>query len=56
MKIGGVAGAGMLVPWKVLVKQAYAQLPGGTLNPALLPKYVTPLVIPPAMPRTSKLT
>jgi hypothetical protein len=25
------------------------------LNPALLPKYVTPLVIPPAMPRTSKL-
>jgi FtsP/CotA-like multicopper oxidase with cupredoxin domain len=30
-------------------------LPGGTLDPAAIPKYVTPLVIPPAMPRTSKI-
>src|SRR4030095_1113327 len=42
--------------WQVIVRRAYAEaLPGGTLNPAFLPKYVTPLVIPPAMPRTSKL-
>lgn len=27
-------------------------LPGGTLNPLTIPKYVTPLVIPPPMPRT----
>lgn len=32
-----------------------AQLPGGTLAPAAIPKYQTPLVIPPAMPRTSIL-
>ena len=56
IKTGGVAGAGLLLPWTTYVKRAYAEaIPGGTLNPALLPKYVTPLVIPPAMPRTSKL-
>ncbi len=31
-------------------------LPGGSLDPTSIPKYVAPLVIPPAMPRTSKLT
>jgi len=30
-------------------------LPGGTLDPLSVPKFVAPLVIPPAMPRTSKL-
>ena len=30
-----------------------AQLPGGTLDPLTIPKYVTPLVIPPPMPKTS---
>ena len=28
---------------------------GGTLDPTTIPKYAAPLVIPPAMPRTSKL-
>jgi FtsP/CotA-like multicopper oxidase with cupredoxin domain len=28
----------------------YAQIPGGTLDPALIPKYATPLLIPPVMP------
>lgn len=52
----GIAGAATLLPWKSIVSQAYAvAIPGGTLNPSLLPKYVTPLVIPPAMPRTAKL-
>lgn len=32
-----------------------APLPGGTLDPAAVPKYTTPLVIPPAMPKTSTL-
>ena len=27
-------------------------LPGGTLNPLSIPKYVTPLVIPPVMPKS----
>lgn len=30
-----------------------APLPGGTLDPMLIPKYVTPLVIPPAMPKST---
>jgi hypothetical protein len=30
-------------------------LPGGTLDPLDISKFVSPLVIPPAMPRTDKL-
>jgi FtsP/CotA-like multicopper oxidase with cupredoxin domain len=37
------------------VRGALAELPGGTLDPTGIPKYVTPLVIPPAMPRTSRI-
>jgi bilirubin oxidase len=55
MKIGGVAGTGLLLPWGASVKQAFARAPEASLDPTILPKYVTPLVIPPAMPRTSKL-
>jgi FtsP/CotA-like multicopper oxidase with cupredoxin domain len=35
---------------------ALAQVPGGTLPAGSIPKYLTPLVIPPAMPRTRRLT
>src|SRR5881628_3790831 len=56
IKAVGVAGAATFVPWSGVARRAAAQaLPGGTLDPNLIPKYVTPLVIPPAMPRTSKL-
>src|SRR5215203_3678708 len=56
LKTVGVAGASTFLPWRAIVDRAYAEaIPGGTLDPALLPKYVTPLVIPPAMPRTAKL-
>jgi len=55
MKMGGLAGTGLLLPWKGMVNRAFAQVPGGLLDSGLLPKYVTPLVIPPAMPRTGKL-
>ena len=30
-------------------------LPGGTLDPLLIPKYVQPLVIPPEMPKSNDL-
>ncbi len=30
-----------------------APLPGGTLDPTTIPKYISPLVIPPAMPKSS---
>ena len=32
---------------------AWAALPGGTLDPATIAKYVTPLYIPPAMPKAN---
>ena len=32
-----------------------AQVPGGTLDPTLIPKYVTPLLIPLTMPRAGKI-
>jgi hypothetical protein len=35
--------------------RAFAQIPGGTLEPASVPKYVTPLLIPPAMPRAGQI-
>jgi spore coat protein A len=37
-------------------KQALAAIPGGTLDPADVTKYVTPLLIPPVMPRAGTLT
>ncbi len=36
---------------KVGIKQALAQVPGGTLNPLSVPKYQTPMLIPPVMPK-----
>ena len=35
--------------------KAVAQIPGGTLDPLSVPKYVTPLLVPPAMPRAGKV-
>ena len=49
-----LVGAGLLAP-QSLGRRAYAQLPGGTLDPNTIPKYVDPLVIPPAMPKTSTI-
>jgi FtsP/CotA-like multicopper oxidase with cupredoxin domain len=38
------------------VQRALAQIPGGTLDPATVPKYQTPLLIPPVMPRAATIT
>jgi spore coat protein A len=35
---------------------ALAQVPGGTLDLDLLPKFTTPLLIPPVMPRAATIT
>lgn len=32
-------------------QRVFAQIPGGTLDPLTVPKYVTPLLIPPVMPK-----
>ena len=51
----GAVGAGLfLVRPLGGIRHVYAQVPGETLPPGSIPKYTTPLVIPPAMPRTSK--
>ena len=37
------------------IKEAVAAIPGGTLDPNTVPKYVTPMLIPPQMPRAGIL-
>jgi FtsP/CotA-like multicopper oxidase with cupredoxin domain len=51
--------AGTALTWyafnKLGILEAVAQIPGGTLDPNMVPKFQTPLLIPPAMPRAGKL-
>jgi FtsP/CotA-like multicopper oxidase with cupredoxin domain len=50
LKAGMICGAGLMLPWKLKVPKAWAQIPGGTLPPGDVTKYALPLVKPPAMP------
>jgi FtsP/CotA-like multicopper oxidase with cupredoxin domain len=55
VQYGMGASAGLLM-WRFVGGQAWAQpTAASVLDPLSIPKYVTPLVIPPAMPRTGKL-
>jgi spore coat protein A len=38
------------------MERAVAQIPGGTLDPNDVTKYVTPMLIPPVMPRAATIT
>lgn len=50
LKRGTVIGAGLLLACSGTLGKSNAQpVPGGTLSPLSIPKYVTPLVIPPVM-------
>jgi FtsP/CotA-like multicopper oxidase with cupredoxin domain len=52
IKITGLGTAALMVPWKGTFKQALAvPIPGGTLDPSAVPKYVTQMLIPPVMPK-----
>jgi len=44
-----------MLPWKFKVPKVWAQIPGGTLDPALVPKYQTPMLIPPVMPKAGMI-
>jgi spore coat protein A, manganese oxidase len=63
LKVGVLAGAGLFVPWrvssrthwKVSVSRTLAAIPGDSLDPADIPKYATPLLIPPAMPKAGEI-
>ena len=57
LRIGG-AGVGMVFIGRVggelfQVPVAAAQIPGGSLDPTTVPKYVTAMLIPPVMPRAA---
>ena len=58
IKAVGATGVGFML-YSYLpggTKRALAAIPGGTLDPGSVPKYVTPLLIPPVMPRAGTLT
>ncbi len=55
LKIGFAGGAAMFLPWRFNLPTAFAQIPGGTLAPGDVTKYVTPMLIPPVMPRAGTI-
>lgn len=51
IKLGTTGAVGLYLTSRVgVTPRLFAQVPGGTLSPKVIPKFVTPLVIPPAMP------
>ena len=52
LKIGLAGGAALFVPLRLAPAIVRAQIPGGTLSPGEIPKFATPLLIPPVMPRS----
>ena len=51
-KLGAAAGAGLYLTARFggKLQRVFAAIPGGTLDPFAVPKYATPLLIPPVMP------
>jgi bilirubin oxidase len=56
LKLSALTGGGIFLYSRLgFPTRAFAAIPGGTLDPETISKYTTPLIIPPAMPRTSKI-
>jgi len=56
LKIGFAGGSALFLPWRFNLPTAFADIPqGGSLDPGDVPKYVTPLLIPPVMPRAGTI-
>jgi FtsP/CotA-like multicopper oxidase with cupredoxin domain len=53
LRLGAAGGAGLYLTSK-FGSRVYSQIPGGTLPPDVIPKFVTPLPIPPAMPLAAR--
>jgi FtsP/CotA-like multicopper oxidase with cupredoxin domain len=53
IKIGAAAGGGLYLSTLIgdVRHVIHAAIPGGTLDPGAIPKFATPLLIPPVMPR-----
>ena len=54
LKVSG-ASAGALAVLRYKLFKAWAQIPGGTLDPGSVTKYVTHLLIPPVMPKAGTI-
>jgi spore coat protein A, manganese oxidase len=55
IKLGVAGGAALFLPWRAGPAVVRAAIPGDTLDPLSIPKYQTPLLVPPAMPRAAKI-
>ena len=55
LKLSTAAMAGMLLSSKTRFLRIQAAIPGGSLDPTLVPKYRAPLVKPPVMPGKGKI-
>jgi len=55
LRTTALAGAGLYTAHKLgFWSRTLAQIPGGTLSPGVVPKFVTPLFVPPAMPAAGR--
>ena len=52
LKLTTAGGAGTYLTTK-FSSYLLTQVPGGSLKPSVIPKFLTPLFIPPAMPRAA---
>ena len=55
IRLTGLTTAALMVPWKGTFRQAKAQSIPATADPLSVPKYVTPLLIPPVMPKAGMI-
>ena len=56
LQIGSAAGAGLFLYYRNGLPRVFAApIPGGTLDPLGVPRYLTPLLIPPVMPKAGTI-
>ncbi len=57
IRLGAAAGGGLYLSTKIggVRHLLRAQIPGGTLDPLAVPRYMTPMLIPPVMPTAATL-
>ncbi len=55
VKVAVAGGAALFLPWRLRPSVVRAQALGAALPPGSIPKFQTPLLVPPAMPRAGKI-
>jgi hypothetical protein len=55
LKVSMAGGAALFLPWQLRARPVAATPPAGLLHPDDVTQFVTPLLIPPAMPRAGKI-